>query len=718
MRLLLVLLALLSWSAQAEARSQHIRASLIASTDEPKPGSTITVGVRFQPEAGWHGYWTNPGDSGLAPQVEWSAPTGVKFGPLQHPAPTILRVAGINSYVHPGEHVLLASARIPASLAPGTRLPIKTTLNWLACSDSLCVPERATVEMQLTAGNGAAGSAATVIRRAQGAIPRTIAATGGYQLNEGKLSLTFPAGISLNSRQARFFPDQNGLLDASTSRVTVSDQKDRLTVTALGNPSSIISGVLSDGRRAYRVRFARTPSGAVESSLADEVPAPASTPDEVSPAKSSTIAAAKDNFWASSEKGGASTAAQSARAVPIVASISIAFLGALVGGLLLNLMPCVFPILSLKALSLARSMHSERNARREALGYTAGALLGTGLLGLAVVLLREAGVEVGWSFQLQNPLVILFLLLLTFGIALNFAGLFELPTIATDTRSPGGSMSASIGTGALAAFIATPCSGPFMAAAIGAAMLLPVAGAMLVFFGLGLGLALPFLIIAFFPSARRLLPKPGPWMATFRRMLAVPMLITSVALLWLLGRQAGPQAMTIAVVSAMILGIGFWWVGLRQHGGRSRSWFPLAPATVAAVLITLAAPPTNLAASAPGTGHEKGTEPFSESRLAELQRARVPIFVDLTADWCLTCKVNERVAIDRESTQVAFRRAGVVTLEGDWTNGDPSITRFLARNGRNSIPFYLFIRPGHRPEVLPQLLTPTMLIERAEASAS
>jgi thiol:disulfide interchange protein/DsbC/DsbD-like thiol-disulfide interchange protein len=718
MRLLLVLLALLAWPPEAEARDQHIRASLVASTEEPRPGSTVTIGVRFQPEAGWHGYWTNPGDSGLAPQVAWGAPPGIKFGPLRHPAPTILRVAGINSYVHAGEHVLLSSARIPASIAPGTRLPVKATLNWLACSDSLCVPERATVEIQLTAGNGAASSDAPVIRRAEGALPREITATGGYELNEGRLSLTFPAGISLNLRQARFFPDENGVLDASTARFTVADGKERLTVAASGNPSSIVSGVLSDGRRAYRVRFARIKSGTAEGLPIEEVPAFPSPPDEASTAASPLLPVELENAGAPIDNGQASATGHSSRPLSGLASISIAFLGALVGGLLLNLMPCVFPILSLKALSLARSTHSERNARREAVGYTIGALLGTGALGLAVVLLREAGVEVGWSFQLQNPLVILFLLLLTFGIALNLAGLFELPTLATDRRSTNVSMSASIGTGALAAFIATPCSGPFMAAALGAAMLLPVAGAVLIFLGLGMGLALPFLIIAFFPAARRFLPKPGPWMATFRRVLAVPMLVTAVALLWLLGRQAGPQAMTIAVVLSMLLGVGFWWMGRRQHGGRSRSWLPLAPATLAAALITFAVPPTTLAASAPTHERVNGTEPFSESRLAELQRAGIPVFVDFTADWCLTCKVNERVAIDREATQAAFGRAGVVTLEGDWTKGDPAITRFLSRNGRNSIPFYLFVRPGQPPEVLPQLLTPTMLIKRAEKSAS
>lgn len=393
----------------------------------------------------------------------------------------------------------------------------------------------------------------------------------------------------------------------------------------------------------------------------------------------------------------------------------LAVLGAIAGGLLLNLMPCVFPILSLKALTLARVGASDRDARRDALGYTAGALLGTGLLGLAIVVMKQAGLEVGWSFQLQNPASILFLLLLTLGVALNFAGLFELPALSVEMNRLGGGMGGSIATGMLAAFIATPCSGPFMAGALGAAMLLPAAGALLVFLGLGFGLALPFLIVAFVPGTRRLLPRPGPWMTTFRRVLAIPMLLTAVALLWLLGRQAGTQAMSVAVVLGLILGAGLWWVGLRQHGGRARSWLPLVPAAAAVAIVVVAAPPKTMATAEPTLAD--GTEPFSEARLAELRRAGVPVFIDFTADWCLTCKVNEQVAIDRETTQNAFRRADVVTLEGDWTNGDPAITRFLARSGRNSIPFYLFIRPGQSPEVLPQLLTPAMLIERARPYA-
>ena len=720
MRLLLTLLALLLFPAQAEARTQRIAASLVVSTEAPKPGTTITLGIRFQPQAGWHGYWSNPGDSGLAPAVDWDAPAGLSFGPLQHPAPTVFRVAGINSFVHAGEHVLLSSVRIPQSIAAGTKFPVKAALNWLACSDTLCVPERATLELELIAGDGAAGNRASVIRRAQAALPRAVTTTGHYTLDEGKLRFALPAGISLDPSRGRFFPDSNGILDASTTR-PLGARGQELTVTALGNTPSTISGVLSDGRRAYRVKFARaalvtseSPTDGNALALPPFVQEGADAVASLGPSPASALV--EDDIDAGSTAGGLSaTVAGRTEAVPAT-SILLVMLGALAGGLLLNLMPCVFPILSLKALSLARAGGSERDARKDGLGYTAGAVLVTGLLGLVIVAMRQAGVELGWSFQLQNPAVILFLLLLTLGVALNLAGLFELPALSVDRRVGEGGASGSFATGALAAFIATPCSGPFMATALGAAMLLPAAGALLVFLSLGLGLALPFLIMAFFPPVRRLLPKPGPWMAIFRRVLAIPLLLTAVGLLWLLGRQGGTHAMTVGTVLGLFLGIGLWWVGLRQHGGRVRTWLPLAPTAAAIALVSMTAPPTTMAIGAPV--RTEGMERFSEKRLVDLSRAGVPVFVDFTADWCLTCKVNEQVAINRKATQAAFRRAGVVTLVGDWTNGDPEITRFLSQNGRNSIPFYLFVRPHELPEVLPQLLTSTMLIDRARAAVT
>lgn len=322
--------------------------------------------------------------------------------------------------------------------------------------------------------------------------------------------------------------------------------------------------------------------------------------------------------------------------------------------------------------------------------------------------------EIGWSFQLQNPYVVLGLLVLTTAIGLNLAGLYELRGASIDgVLASRPSIAGSFWTGALSAFVATPCSGPFMAGALGAAMVLPAPAALAIFAGLGLGMALPFLAIGFVPALRRVLPKPGAWMTMFRHVLAIPMLLTALALAWLLGRQAGVEGMATGLGIAMTLGLALWWLGARQRRGRERNWAVLAPTVALAALLIFRMPDS--AAVAAAVGESSARQPFSEERLMALRAKNVPVFVDFTADWCLSCKINERMAIDTDEVQQAFKAAGVVTLVGDWTRGDPAITRFLARHRRNSIPYYLFYPPGHPPRALPQVLTPGMLLAYARA---
>jgi thiol:disulfide interchange protein len=361
-------------------------------------------------------------------------------------------------------------------------------------------------------------------------------------------------------------------------------------------------------------------------------------------------------------------------------------------------MPCVFPILSLKALSLARAGETAGGARREALAYAAGVIATCLALGGLLLALRAAGAAVGWAFQLQDPRVILLLLLLITAIALGLAGLFQLPVLGAGdrlTRSEG--LRGAFFTGALAAFVATPCTGPFMGAALGAALVLPTVGALAVFAGLGLGLALPFLLLGFVPALRRLLPRPGRWMETFQRILSLPMFLTALGLAWILGRQTGVDGMALGLGAALLLGIGLWWLG---RGGR---WLALA-----LILLAVVAPFLVLPAEAPATAQAEGplpAEPFSEARLAALRAARTPVFVYFTADWCLTCKVNERGAMAGAEVAEAFRARGIKVLVGDWTRGDPAIGRFLEGQGRSGVPLYLFYAPGREAQVLPQLLT-------------
>jgi len=323
-------------------------------------------------------------------------------------------------------------------------------------------------------------------------------------------------------------------------------------------------------------------------------------------------------------------------------------------------------------------------------------------VGAALLLLRATGSAAGWAFQLQDPRVILFLLLLVLAIALNLAGAFELPALGFGGSLAGGSGAAgAFWTGALAAFIATPCTGPFMAAALGAALVLPAAAALAIFAGLGLGLALPFLLLAFVPALRRRLPKPGAWTEKLRHWLSVPMFLTAVGLGWILDRQTGTSGLAIGLAAALVLALGLWIAGRRQAS--SRPWLPLLPAAGSALAAIMVIP--SVSAPAAAQVAIAGTEPFSEARLAALRAQGRPVFLYFTADWCLTCKVNEKGVLERSEVVQAFRAHKVAVMVGDWTRGDPAIGRFIESQGRSGVPLYLYYPPGAEAQMLPQILT-------------
>lgn len=386
--------------------------------------------------------------------------------------------------------------------------------------------------------------------------------------------------------------------------------------------------------------------------------------------------------------------------------------GAILGGLLLNIMPCVFPVLSIKALSLVRSDGGETEARGEAVAYAAGTIIVCAGLGVTLIGLRSAGHLAGWAFQLQDVRMIILLLLLVTAIAFNLAGLFELPAITGGARLAGkeGRVGA-FWTGAFAAFVATPCSGPFMGTALGAALLLPAPAATLVFAGLGLGLALPFLLIGFVPRLRQRLPRPGRWMNTLRRGLSVPMFATAVGLAWIAGRQAGVDAMALALGALTVFVLVLWWIGARQAEIGARAWAALVPALVVIAAALYAVPrPTH--ADTATVAADRSPERFDEKRLAALRAEGKPVFLYFTADWCVTCKINERAALGRSEVRDAFARKKVIVMVGDWTTGDSSISNFLEQHGRTGIPYYVFYPSnGDSPKVLPQLLTTTTLID-------
>ncbi|HEX8309070.1 MAG TPA: thioredoxin family protein [Allosphingosinicella sp.] len=659
----------LGTAAQAEPAKpakNAIAAGLVAESTIVAPGGTVTLALTMRPSKGWHGYWKNPGDSGTETRVAWDLPAGLAAGPIQYPVPERLIVSGLVNYVYGKDYAHLVDLKVPAGLAAGTRLPIRARVDYLACTDEVCVPETANVAADLVTGSPpGAGPNQAAFDGFRRALPRPLGSEARFERSANRLRLAIPIPAGLELREPYFYPLTDGAL-AYSAEQSFSRAGDVLIVEtgsgANGGSLDALEGVLklSDG------------NGLSLKAAPGAVPA----------------AGAPLGFEGKQPGQGA-------------AAVLAALLGALLGGLLLNVMPCVFPILSLKALSLAKAGGDEAGARREALAYTAGAVSVCLALGAAVLALRAGGSLAGWAFQLQDPRVILLLLLLMTAIALNLAGAFDLPSVGLGGRlASAGGAAGAFWTGALAAFVATPCTGPFMAAALGAALVLPVPAALAVFAGLGLGLALPFLVLGFVPAARRRLPRPGPWMARLRPALSVPMFLTALGLAWILGRQSGVDGMAIGLWAALLLGLTLWWVGRRQGDGRF--WLRLAPAAVsaAAALLFLPSAGEGQAEASPIAG-----ERFSEARLAALRAEGRPVFAYFTADWCITCKVNEKTVLQREQVSRAFANAKVAVLVGDWTGGDSAIGRFLESQGRSGVPLYLYYAPGKPPQTLPQMLT-------------
>ena len=673
LRLIAILLSFLSvLGAAAPAASQSagnraVTVEVAAENSAPAPGSTVTLALKMTPAKGWHGYWKNPGDAGVEGTIDWKMPAGITAGPIQYPVPETLIIAGLMNYVYERPYVQLVDLKIPPGFAPGTKLPIRGKYDFLACTSEVCVPQSADLALNLVVGApGAAPVRQAKFDEYRRALPKPLGLTGRFETKGDRFRLAVPLPADLNVEKPYFFPATDGVLEYAAPQA-VSRNGDMLIVeTAAGvRPTDAIEGVLRTGPE----------QGLMISAEPGTVPA-----------------------------AGKSIASEGSTQAGMLAILA-AFAGAVLGGLLLNVMPCVFPILSLKALSLARAGETERAARHEALAYTAGVVLVCAALGATLLGLRAGGASVGWAFQLQDPRVVFILLLLVTAVALNLAGLFEVPSISAGSRlAAQGGTTGAFWTGALAAFVATPCTGPFMGAALGAALVLPTAAAMAIFVGLGVGLALPFLLLGFVPALRRRLPKPGAWMARFRRILSLPMFATALGLAWVLGRQSGVDGMTLGVACAVILGLSLWWVSRRQE---RRAWIALLPAAAAAAVavafIPLGAPAGNSATQV------LEAEPFSEARLATLRSQNKPVFVYFTADWCLTCKVNEKTVLDRAEVAKAFAARNVQVLVGDWTNGDPAIGRFLEQHGRSGVPLYLFYPAGGPATVLPQVLTTGML---------
>ena len=686
----------------------HIQPELISEKRTVAPGETVTLAFVMQTQKGWHGYWRNPGDAGFGMEPEWSLPPDVTAGELQYPVPSTLFVGDLMNYVYKNTYAVLVPFTIGKNVAPGRPLAIAVKMEWLACTDKICVPEIGQFDIALDVAARPIPPTAAQMRIFDGyrtKLPALLDRKAAFAYKGNTVAIAIPYPETGKISAPYFFPVTENAFAYGQPLKTYRKGDMLIVEAAIADRSlSQIDGVLKIAPD-FGLRVTAQKG---DVALGGTLIANSGGPDDGAATTRETAGTAAPNLPQSAEKGG-------------LLLFAGALGGAILGGLLLNIMPCVFPILSLKAISLARIGGDERAARREALAYAAGVIAVSLVLGGTLLGLRALGEQVGWAFQLQEPAIVIVLFMIVTAIAFNLAGLFEIGALSGGGRlAAKGGTSGALWTGALAAFVATPCTGPFMAAAMGTALFLPAYAALLVFAGLGLGLALPFLLLGYSPALRRWLPGPGAWMQTFRHIMAVPMFATGLALLWLLGQQSGSGAILTAVAAAMILALFLWWAGQRQCTGKPVIWLILPPAVIVTATAIYALPAQTDAGPASAAASDSASdtlpsERFSTAKLETLRRQGRPVFAYFTADWCITCKVNEAGVLQRADTAAAFKQANVAVLKGDWTRRDPEITRFLSAHGRSGVPFYIYYPAKGEPRILPQILTPGILSELVQS---
>ncbi len=687
--------------AQAARKPTNIKVTLLPEADLVAPGDTIMLAFVMKPDKGWHGYWENPGDAGYGMQAEWTLPKGVAAGALQYPVPKPWVAFGLMNYVYEDDYAVLVPFTIDPSIPADTYLDIRVKLDWLACTDKVCVPEAGTFKTSLVTSGSAAPRAdrADTFDAFRAKLPAPLGSEGRFSVDGDIVRIAIPYPEDGAVEAPYFFP-------RNTEAIAYNEP-----IRFYRNGRDLIVEAVADRNGKSAIDTLQKFEGVLK----------------IAPDFGLEVVASKGEVppggtWIATSGKGPATDDGAAFSWALFGG---ALGGAILGGLLLNIMPCVFPILSLKAISLAKIGGDERAARREAIAYTVGIILVCLALGALMLGLRATGEQIGWAFQLQDERVIFLLLLIVTAIAFNLAGLFEIGSLAIgNDKAASGGTSGAFWTGALAAFVATPCTGPFMAVAMGTALVLPAYAAMLVFAGLGLGLALPFLALGFIPALRGWLPKPGTWMETFRRVMSVPMFLTALALLWLVGQLSGSNALMIALAAVMLFGFFLWWAGLRQRGGKTAAWLMIVPLIAIGAAGIYALPSyADSAATAGNAAQNSGnavlpSKPYSAQRLARLRGEGRPVFAYFTADWCITCKANEAAAIERSATAKAFADADIAVLKGDWTRRDAEITRFLETHGRSGVPLYVYYPAGGEAQILPQVLTPGLLTELAKTSGN
>ncbi|GAA0568911.1 protein-disulfide reductase DsbD family protein [Rhizomicrobium electricum] len=654
-------------------QAPKVRVQLIADRDAVRPGGTFTIAVEQDIDAGWHTYWSNPGEAGQPTEVKWTLPPGWKAGPIQWPYPIRVPVGPLMDYGYEGKVWQLIDLTVPADAPAGT-VTLPALVQYLVCKN-VCIPEEAKVQTQVVidpAAGGPSSTSAADFAATRAKIPAASPWPMRYALGQDlRLFVEAPvlAGVA-RPTTVQFFPAETGsVVDAAPQSFgfakngLVVDLKPGDKLAARKALSGVLVLTSSDGSvQALQVHAA---PGAVPA---------ANTGGEFS-------------LW-----------------------LALAF--AALGGLILNIMPCVLPVLAMKALALAGHAGADRaHARAESFSYALGAILSFVAFGLVVMALRAGGAAIGWGFQLQEPIVVTALALLMVAVGLNMSGVFEIaPISAGDALARRGGLLGAFFTGVLAVAVAAPCTAPFMATAIGYGFTQDAPVVIGIFTALGFGFALPFIVLGLVPAMHKLLPKPGQWMVRLKKLLALPMYAAAGWLVWVLAKQVDQTGLIASLAAVAALVVVAWLYGrLQLSSGRAKlaGWAGVvvfaAAGAYALSFVAAAKPPAPVVATAHAG---MASEPYSPARLAALRKEGRPVFIDATASWCITCLVNEEAALSRPSVHAAFKDKNIALLVADWTNRNPEITALLEQHGRSGVPLYLYYAPGAAdPKILPQILT-------------
>lgn len=673
-------------SARAQtAHPQHVQVALVSDAAAIAPGEHFAVGLVQTIEPGWHTYWRNPGDSGDATKVAWHLPTGFSAGDIQWPAPERMPVAFLMNYGYAGEVIFPIAMTAPPRLPIGRAVTLNADVSWLVCSD-ICIQEQTTVSLTLPVAAQAQADAAGAARIARVQLPQTSSAEAHVTAGAPSTLSIALGNIAAHTRDFYFFPYSRRAIDhAAPQPVRVGPQG--VSISLKEGASHDLGQAPLDGVLTFKQL------------AGDRAHAWAPVSLEVHATPGPVIAGTSDTPAQSTENDGAQPASNSS--TPDM-SIWVAVLFAFLGGLILNIMPCVLPVLSIKALAFATSADSA-GSRRQGIFYllgVVGAFLG---LALALMALRSAGQAAGWGFQLQSPWMSAGLALLFFVIGLNLLGVF---TLGGSLQNAGAGLTrqgkdlSALFIGVLAVVAATPCTAPFMAGAIGMALVQSSPTTLAIFAALALGFALPLTALSFAPALQRWLPKPGAWMERAKIVLAFPMFATAAWLVSVLGAQTGAggtvSVLMFAAAIAFALVVGRW----------GRAWI-VAGAAAIVVAGVFAIPALN----APRTAVASTVEAWSPARVAQLRAQGKPVFVNFTAAWCVTCQVNELGVLRSPQVRAAFRDHGVTYLEADWTNPNADIAAALAAQGRAGVPLYLYYPPNNAaPVVLPQVLNEDLVV--------